>query len=78
MRQQILELFKGYLQSGMPVEQLGQRARENADLVSMSTAEFHSLAIAGFRYAVNAVLEHQLPSKEEEGKLLRFRLGLRH
>jgi len=76
-RQLMMELLKGYFQGDMPADQLGQRTREIADHHFMQSAEFYSLAIAVFQGAVDAKLEYQAHSKEDERKLLSLLAALK-
>jgi hypothetical protein len=79
-QQQIAKLFRGYLRSDTSVNQLGERVRELAKNYSVSSAELHSLTVAGFQDVVDTSLEDQLVSKEEEARLasLRNEFALAH
>jgi len=60
------------MHSDMPADRFGELARRIADEHFVSSQELHSLAIAGFRNAVDAVMEHQVASKDEEAKLIQL------
>ena len=66
----VMELFKQYFEGAMPPDQLGQRTRRIANHNFIGSAEFHSLAVAGFQRAVDAKLRDQPHSKQDERKLL--------
>jgi hypothetical protein len=71
-QKRIPEFFKEYMYSDMPANRFGELARRIADEHFVSSQELHSLAIVGFRCAVDDVLEHQITSKDEEAKLVRL------
>ena len=74
----IMELLKRYFEGDISVGQLGQRAREIANRHFIQSAEFYSLAIAGFQRAVDTRLGSQTYSKEEETKLLSLLAALKN
>lgn len=71
-RKRIPEFFKEFVHSDMPSHHFGELARQVADQHFVSSQELHSLAIEGFRNAVDAVMEHQVPSKDEEARLVQL------
>src|SRR2546421_233345 len=71
-RIRIPEFFKEYLHSDMSVDRFGELVRRIADQHFVSSGELHSLATAGFRNAVDAAIEHQVLSKDEESKLVQL------
>lgn len=68
-RQQIAEHLKWYFQSDMSAELLRKGAQEISQRHFVSSAELHSLAIMAFNDAVDAIVEHQAPSRDQENKL---------
>jgi uncharacterized membrane protein len=74
----IMELLKRYFEGDISADQLGQRTREITNHHFIQSAEFHSLAIAGFQRAVDVKLANQSHSKEEESKLLSLLAALKN
>ena len=77
-RLQLMDLFNGYFRGDVPADQLGVRARQIASRHFIGSAEFYSLAIAGFQSAVEARLAHQPHSEEGQKKLLKLLAGLKN
>ena len=68
-RTKIMEHFKWFFQSDMNADLLCKRAREIADRHLVSSTELHSLAVASFNDAIDAIVSCQAPSREQENKL---------
>ena len=62
----IMELLKRYFEGDISADQLGRRTRVIANHHFLQSAEFHSLAIAGFQGAVDAKFANQSHAKEDE------------
>jgi hypothetical protein len=71
-RKQISDLFRGCARGDLTVDQLTQRTQEIVDHHYLSAAEVHSLAVGGFQDGVDAVLDRQLLSQEEETKFVKL------
>jgi hypothetical protein len=71
-RREIAELLDEYFRGGVPVERLGQRARELTHRRFTGSPLFYSIAAAAFHGAADDKLGPQAHTREDESNLLRL------
>jgi hypothetical protein len=74
----IMDLLKRYFEGDIPADQIGQRTRAIANHHFIQSAEFYSIAIAGFQHAVDAKLANRSHSEEQGRKMLSLLAALKN